>query len=338
MQIRRDPFDLSQPSRPPLWWIGTIGAVVLGAVLLFAAWAKVLDPDAFVAQIRAEGLDGLLPAQTVAWIALALEAGLGVALLTNLRRLWVLFPTLLLVLFFLFLTGRNFYRAEHGILPPSSSCGCFGNLVERTPSQAFWQDLGLLGAPLLLAFIGRPRGRAGPQLRTTLAVLAGAGAVFFAVKAPGLPLDDLATRLKPGARTADFCAGQGNEAICLDHIAEGISQGRHLVILADLEDPGFTRAVPALNAWADAGRQPALMVLSASAPDLHKAFRWKFGPSFQVVEAPEAVLRPLYRRLPRSFQVEDGKVTATYAGLPPLPAAAAGTSSGTAAPAPAPPT
>ena len=29
------------------------------------------------------------------------------------------------------------------------------------------------------------------------------------------------------------------------------------------------------------------------------------------------VLRPLYRRLPRSFMVEDGKVTRTFGGLPP---------------------
>lgn len=322
MQIRRDPFDLSQPSRPPLWWIGTVGALVLGGVLLFATWAKVLDPEAFLAQIRAEGLDGLLPARVVAWIALALEAGLGVALLTNLRRLWILFPAALLVLFFLFLTGRNFYRAEHGILPPSASCGCFGNLVDRTPSEAFWQDLGLLGAPLLLAFVGRPRGGRLPLLRTALAVLAAAGAVSFALKAPELPLDDLATRLKPGVRTAEICAGRGKEAICLDHVAEGIGSGKHLVVLADLDDPAFARAVPSLNAWADAGRQPALLVLSASPPDRHQAFRWKFGPSFQVVDAPEAVLRPLYRRLPRSFQVEDGRVTATYAGLPPLAAPA----------------
>jgi hypothetical protein len=33
-------------------------------------------------------------------------------------------------------------------------------------------------------------------------------------------------------------------------------------------------------------------------------------------ETPQALLRPLYRRLPRSFRVEDGRVTATWAGLP----------------------
>ena len=318
MPIRRDPFDLTQPYRAPLWWIGMIGAFALGAVFLFAAWAKALDPEGFAGQIRAQGLELLLPARTLAWIALALEAGLGVALLTGIRRLWVLVPTAALIVFFLFLTGRDYYRAEHGLAPAAASCGCFGNLVERTPEEAFWQDLALLGVPFALALVGRPRGgRLFPPLRTALATTAALGAVLFAVKAPELPLDNLATRLKPGVRLASLCAGKGSQATCLNHLTDGLDQGEHLVVLADLDAPAFTGSVAALNAWADANRKPPLMVLSASPLASHNAFRWK-GPAFPVVEAPEALLRPLYRRLPRSFRVENGTVTATYDGLPPL--------------------
>ena len=36
---------------------------MLGAVLLFAVWAKALDPAAFAEQIRIEGLDVLLSAR-----------------------------------------------------------------------------------------------------------------------------------------------------------------------------------------------------------------------------------------------------------------------------------
>jgi uncharacterized membrane protein YphA (DoxX/SURF4 family) len=305
-----------------MWWIGTIGAIVLGGVFLFATWGKVLDPEAFAGQIRAEGLEIGFPAQTIAWIVLALEAGLGVAMLLNIRRLWVLVPTALLVLFFLFLTGRNYYRAENGLVVETTSCGCFGNLVNRTPSEAFWQDLGLLGLPMLLAFLGRPRGvRQVPLARTALAVAAAAGAVAFAMRAPELPLDDLATRLKPGVRIDTLCAGQGTTALCLSNLAERITKGRHLVVMADLDDPAFTRSIDLLNAYADTGRSPELVVLSASAPERHKAFRWKWGPSFEVLEVPEALLRPLYRRLPRSFEVVDGQVKDTFSGLPPLPGA-----------------
>jgi hypothetical protein len=52
---------------------------------------------------------------------------------------------------------------------------------------------------------------------------------------------------------------------------------------------------------------------------MHRAFFWQWGPRFEVVEAPEPLLRPLYRRLPRSFRVEDGQVVETFSGLPPAP-------------------
>src|SRR5215218_7729998 len=144
----------SQRARPRLFWLGTAAGVFLGAVLLVAVWAKALDPAAFAEQIRIEGLDILFSAQAMALIALALEAGLGLALLLGVRRLWVLVPAALLVAFFVFLTGRAWWLSAHG-LREAESCGCFGNLVQRTPAQAFWQDTLLLVPALLLSFVGR---------------------------------------------------------------------------------------------------------------------------------------------------------------------------------------
>src|SRR3954470_1154705 len=191
--------------RPLLWWVGTFAGAFLGCVLLFAVWAKMIDPGAFATQIQTEGLDFLIPARGVALIALALEAGLGLALLLGLRRLWVLIPATLLVAFFLSLTGRAWWLAAHGGRDASASCGCFGNLVQRTPAQAFWQDLAMLVPPLLLAFVGRGReGRRFPPLRTAVAVLGALAVAAFAWKAPELPVDDLATRLHPGVAVKDI--------------------------------------------------------------------------------------------------------------------------------------
>src|SRR4030095_4470812 len=150
------PEAAKTPSHPLLWWIGSFAGAFLGGVLLFAVWTKVLDPASFAEQIHVEGLDFALPAQGVALIALALETGLGLALLLGLRRSWVLVPAALLVAFFLSLTGRAWWLAAHG-LRADASCGCFGNLIQRTPAEAFWQDLSLLVPPLLLAFLGRDR-------------------------------------------------------------------------------------------------------------------------------------------------------------------------------------
>jgi uncharacterized membrane protein YphA (DoxX/SURF4 family) len=310
------------PSHPVLWWVGTFGGAFLGCVLLFAVWAKMIDPTAFAEQIRAEGLDGFLPAQAIAMIALSLEAGLGLALLLGLRRMWVLVPTTLLVAFFLFLTGRAWWLDSQGLLPDGPSCGCFGNLVERTPAEAFWQDLLLLVPALALAFLGRERRtRLFPPLRTAVVVFGTVAVLVFAWMAPGMPLDDLATRLRPGVTVESLCAGRGDERVCLDSIAPELREGDHLVVMSNLDAPELTGAMDALNAYAGKPGNPTLLVLSSAAAEEQRAFFWQWGPSFEIREAPAELLRPLYRRLPRAFLVKDGRVTRTFPGLPPQIAA-----------------
>jgi uncharacterized membrane protein YphA (DoxX/SURF4 family) len=300
--------------------LGTAAGVLLGLVLLIAAWAKLIHPEGLAEQIRLEGLDFALPAPAVAYLALALEVALGLALATGIRRPWVLGPAAGLVAFFLFLTGRAWWLAAHGVASAEAGCGCFGNLLERTPAEAFWQDVLLLLPALLLAFVGRPRGDL-PLPRKRLAAVAAAtlGALVFAWRAPALPLDDLATRLKPGVSVAEICSGRGEARVCLDFLAPELARGEHLVVLADLADPGFGAAVPALNEHALAGREPGLVALTASPPEAQHAFDWSHGPAFPVREVPAALLAPLYRRLPRSFLVRDGAVVRTFPGLPPGP-------------------
>jgi hypothetical protein len=324
--LARTPTVAVRSPRPILWWIGTFCGAVLGAVLLFAVWAKAIDPASFAEQIHTQKLDFLLPASGIALIALALETALGLALLLGVRKLWVLVPTALLIAFFLTLTGREWYLASHGLLAAGSSCGCFGNLVQRTPAQAFWQDLGLFLPLLLLACVGREhRPPRFPPVRTAAVVVATLAVVAFAWKAPALPLDDLATRLHPGVAVGAICAGEGAQKVCLDSLVPELAQGESLVVMTPLDAPELLKSVDALNALAgEAGGpdgSPALWVLTSATEQEQKAFFWKWGPRFQIREVPPELLRPLYRRLPRSFATRDGRVTRTFAGLPPLAAA-----------------
>ncbi len=307
--------------QPAPWWqrfLGYGGAAVLGAVLLLAAWGKMLDPAAFVEQIRLEGLDAWLPAPAVAFVALGLEVGLGLALLLNLRRWWVLLPATALVIFFTYLTGHAWYLSAHGLRAADASCGCFGNLVERTPAEAFWQDLLLLVPPLLLAFLARPAARRLPKGRLALVLMITFGALVFAWAAPQLPLDDLATRLKPGLNVAERCTGAADSRVCLHHVVPELLHGESVVVLADLAADDFVAAVARLNDYAIAGQGPRLWVLTAATPEALRRFQWTQGPAFELREAPPALLRPMYRTLPRSFLVRDGKVVSTYRGLPPF--------------------
>jgi uncharacterized RDD family membrane protein YckC len=304
-------------ARSPWRWLGLAGAVFLGGVLLVGAYAKALDPLAFVEQIRSEGLDFLLPASWVAGIALALELFLGSALVLGIRRRWVLIPSALLVAFFVFLTGRTYLRSLRGTLEETAGCGCFGNLVERTPAEAFWQDLALLVPALLIAFVAS-RATGFPRARTVIAAAFTAFGLGFAWMAPGLPIDDLATRLKPGTAVADLCTGRDGERICLDTIRPALLEGDHLVVIADLLDPAFGERVGALNAYRF--QVGEVIVLSSGTEEEHRQFFWEQGPAFEIVETPAGLLSPLYRTLPRSFVVRDGEVVETFAGLPDLPA------------------
>ena len=146
--------------------------MILGAVLLVAGWAKWLEPGAFAQEIGREGLDFLFSAEMVAVLALGLEVGLGLILVLGARHWTVLAPSTLLVVFFVFLTGRNYWLVAQGLRDPSESCGCFGSLWERTPAEAFWLDLLLLVPALALAFLGRRPRRATPWKRLAIGLTA----------------------------------------------------------------------------------------------------------------------------------------------------------------------
>ena len=311
-------------AEPPRWRhaLGTIGGVFLGAVLLFAVWAKALDPGAFAQEIRDLRLDFLLPAGAMVFVALAIEAGLGSALLFGIRRLWVLLPTVALVAFFLFLTGRDYWLDSRGLLEAGAGCGCFGNLVQRTPAEAFWQDLFLLVPALALAFVARPGpDRPVPWNRLGASGLVTVAAVLFTWKSPDLPLDDLATRLKPGVEVSALCAGGGDDQVCLASLAPWLAEGRSVVVLTDLDNERFLAGIEDLNRYSLAEGSSPLRVLTTADSEARHEFFWLHGPAFELVEVPEQLLRPLYRTLPRSFIVEEGEVVATYSGLPPLPEA-----------------
>ena len=195
--------------------------------------------------------------------------------------------------------------------------------MERTPAEAFWQDLLLMVPALLLAFIGRSSKSEYPRLRMVFIAVAVIAGLLFAWRAPNLPLDNLATRLKPGVETLNLCSGRDGQRVCLDLIIPELNSGEHWVVLTDLDEE-FSAAVPALNEHLFEQFEPRIWALVAVESETLTAFTWSAGPAFEVREAPPALLRSLYRRLPRSFLVKDGTVTATYDGLPPLPGVQAG--------------
>lgn len=305
---------------------GRVGAFLLGAIFLLGAATKVIDPIAFSEHISREGLDFLLPSGVVVFVGLALEIGLGVALMLNIRRTGVLVASSLLVLFFLYLTGRNYYDFAHGLTSGHEGCGCFGNLIDRNPEEAFWQDLLMLVPTAILSWLGRPR----PEDLTpiwkiaTTGILTAAGLVFTWI-APELPLDDLATRLKPGVDLGTLCVGEGQDRACFTEAVPQLLDDpefpdeRYIAVIADpldesLHDP--------LNAYANLAFEqevtPLLVLTSLTLEEIEDLQASELAPSFEMMPVPRVLLRPMYRSLPRSFLVKDGKVVETVSGLPPF--------------------
>ena len=183
--------------------IAATGAGVVGGTLLVGAWGKLLDPIAFAQTLRLEGItswlgSGWYPETVPALLVIAIEVVLGSLLVLGVRYRVTLVTTGLLVAFFLFLTGRSWWRDLHGIVVgDAASCGCFGNLLDRSPREAFFQDAVLLVPGLLLATLALPQ-RHTLGRRVAIAWMITALAVALGWFAPGLPIDDIATRLAPG--------------------------------------------------------------------------------------------------------------------------------------------
>ena len=280
---------------------GTVSAVLLGLVLIFSAWAKALDPEGF-GQLIVER--GLMPASLAFWAGvgvIAFEAALGASLVANLRRPIVLVPAALMMLFFLVLSARDYvYPSQE-----ASSCGCFGNLIPSSPGQALARDAVLFGLALL-AFAGRSR---QPAARWRFALSAAIAVAFgaFALAAPSLPLDNLATRLKPGVTAA---------SLRIDEVIPELQDGTRLVLLLDRADETTRAEIARVNEKLALARPDAVFGLARPDDALANEFQWTAGPAFEVRDAPQSMLKPFYRRLPRAFLVDGGTIAKVWEGIP----------------------
>ena len=284
-------------------WIGLAAGVLLGLVLLYSSWGKALDPRG-VGEIYAR--KGLLPAglaTLVVVVAVGVEAAIGLALLVNYRRpsLLVLATALMLAFF-----GLTVYEYIHPA-KDASSCGCFGNLVVQTPRQAVVRD-GVFLLLALLAWAGRGAARR-VGLLWILPVTGFVLAAGLAVAAPRLPVDDLATQLKPGAKVAK---------LRIDELLPELQRGKSFVLLLDRGDEHTRKEIARVNEHLALKPGVRLNVLGLAEENdaLASEFTWTAAPAFEVRSGPFGTLKPLYRTLPRCFAVQDGTVVKVWNTIP----------------------
>jgi len=233
---------------------------------------------------------------------IVLEIVLGVTLVAGVRPLLTGLASILLLLMFI---GIEAYGIAAG---RTEACGCFGAYVQRTPAQVIGEDLLFVGLAILA--IAGLRGWAGTRPGRAAAVLVAAIVLSgaFVVASPSLPIDDYVTRLRAGRTLAD-----------LDLAARlpELLRGRHLIALIDVTDPRAAEIASALDALASRPGAPVVVGLTPATEQEIDAFRWTVVPAFEVKSVDRVVIKRLYRRLPRFFVLDSGRVMAVYDGAPP---------------------
>lgn len=124
---------------------GAVCRTLLGLVFVFSGFVKAVDPLGTTYKIedylKAFGafFTSFLPlAEPVAWLLIAFEFLLGIALLCNVRTgltAWLSFG------FMCFMTPLTLYVA---LVNPVSDCGCFGDAVVLSNWATFWKNIVLL--------------------------------------------------------------------------------------------------------------------------------------------------------------------------------------------------
>lgn len=107
----------------------------------FELWNSELKEGSFFARNILIDLFEFLHEHSLALaiIMITLEIIMGIALLLGWKKKWVLYPLLLLMLFFTFLTGYAYLSGKF------TNCGCFGDCIPITPLTSFIKDIVLLG-------------------------------------------------------------------------------------------------------------------------------------------------------------------------------------------------
>ncbi len=276
-------------------------ASIVGVIFLVAALMKALDPVSFKEQIAAYGIFPAL-APVAAWAFIIAEVALAVGLIVNLFPRVVPFLVMALLLLFI---GVTLYGMSIGL---GENCGCFGNLVHRGPEQVIVEDaLMLIALVFVTVVLWSHRVQA---LRTRLAIVVGAAVLAAAVTgfSARLPVDDFVTQLHPGAH---FTAWPVDGLYGKD-----LNKGTHVVFLFSIDSDHVGADVEKMNAIAQEEKITSAVGLIIDGTEHLTTLMFEYAASFPVAAIEPRFARPLYRALPRVFILKDGKVAATWSGLP----------------------
>jgi uncharacterized membrane protein YphA (DoxX/SURF4 family) len=289
---------MAQPAPRAAQVTARVLQIIVALVFLSAAALKALHPEGFADQIRQyEILPDL--ALFAAWSFILAEIVLATALVVN---VWTRAASWLVIAMLVFFIGITWYGIAVGL---SGSCGCFGNLVHRSPEQVIIEDALMIAALGVGLWLQR-----GVQIRTTtpkLAVLSTAGiaAVLVTAFSGRLPVDSLTTALVPGAHFDSWP---------VESLYKDLNSETHVVFLISAKSPTIDADVAAMNAVAASAGTSTVALIVDGASEL-TTLTFEHGLAMPAGALEPRFAKSLYRALPRTFVLHVGRVAEVWSSI-----------------------
>ncbi len=276
--------------------------IIVGIVLLVAGTLKGFDPNAFAEEIASYGITPESWSIFLAWSLVIGEWMLGLALVINLWPRITILSAITLMLLFIAVTAYAWLQGS------ASACGCFGNLVNRSHEEVLVEDMFFLVMLLFALPVLWHSRQEAPIWKPVTTIGGGVIAALLLVFHMALPVDDIATNLKPGAVFNSWP---------VEGLHVNMNDGEHLIVLFSLETESEGDVINRVNALTEDEAIPTVIALTIDGPETLGALRFSSGLAAQLGAIEPRFARSLYRQLPRTFLLDNGEVTFVWNGIPP---------------------
>ncbi|NOY05128.1 MAG: hypothetical protein GXO82_00590 [Chlorobi bacterium] len=277
--------------------------IIVGIVLLVAATLKGFDPGAFADEIMSYGITPESWSMFLAWGLVIGEWILGIALVVNLWPRVTILSGIVLMLLFIAVTAYAWMQGS------ASACGCFGNLVNRSHEEVLVEDAFFLVMLLFALPVLWQTRQEAPVWKLATTVSGGVLAALLLVFHMALPVDNIATNLKPGAVFNSWP---------VEGLHVNMNDGKYIIVLFSLETGTDSNVIEHINALTEGGGLPTVIALTIDGPETLGSLSFSSGLAAQPGAIEPRFARSLYRELPRTFLLDNGEVKYVWNGIPPV--------------------
>lgn len=269
---------------------------IIGAVLIFSGFTKVIDSGKFIRHVldyRLISPSILVPASM---LFIGLETGLGTALVLHVWPQWIIPLTMILFIFMAFLT---FWGAGSGRI---KDCGCYGGLLAVSPNQSIVLD-GIYFLILIPAFLLPVQDYNTGIWKIILSAAMSLLALAVSFKSIHEPLMDF-SRLKTGRQWKTKWLSDN----------KSMSSGSHFVVFMDRECIFCKRWVPLLNVINVQPELPEVRgVMSLSAASLED-FMKEHMIRFPISRMDRFLAATMTSEFPTAVLIENGSIKEKWVG------------------------